>query len=63
MDLEKEPEGGGDMWFDELLQMTQPTSGGAVKANTNCCASMSKPHSPSNGGPIYRFGAAPHISR
>ena len=41
------------------LQTTQPTSGGAVTANSSCCANCVEPPRPSNGGPIYRFWACP----
>ena len=46
-----------------LLQMTQPTSGGAVTAVTNCCANcVEKTHATSNVGLIYRFGQAGHAN-
>ena len=41
------------------LQTTQPTSGGAVTADKNCCANCVEPSRPSNGGPIYRFLGMP----
>ena len=38
------------------LQTTQPRSGGAVTADSSCCANYVEPHpAPSTGGPIYRF--------
>ena len=40
------------------LQMTPPTSGGAVTADTNCCENCAGTSRPSNGGPIYRFSAS-----
>ena len=41
------------------LQTTQPTSGGAVTADSSCCANCVEPPRPSNGGPIYRFLGMP----
>ena len=42
------------------LQTTQPTSGGAVTADTNCCANCVDTSLPqSNEGPIYRFLGKP----
>ena len=46
---------GGGVRVEVMLQTTQPTSGGAVTAVTNCCANCVEPSRPSNGGPIYRF--------
>ena len=45
--------------ISKWLQTTQPTSGGAVTADSSCCANCVKPPRPSNGGPIYRFLGMP----
>ena len=39
------------------LQTTQPTSGGAVTADSSCCANCVEPPRPQQWGPIYRFWA------
>ena len=42
------------------LETTQPSSGGAVTANSSCCANcVEPPRPPSNGDPIYRFFGMP----
>ena len=43
------------------LQTTQPTSGVAVTADTNCYAHCVEPSAPSNGVPIYHFWATGHV--
>ena len=43
--------------YHTLLQTTQPTNGGAVTADSSCCANCGEPPRPSNGGSIYRFWA------
>ena len=65
---------GGSLDLCTRLQMTQPTSGGAVTAESSCCANCVESPAgpaPSTGGPIYRFlgmrtrwmaGAAAHKS-
>ena len=40
------------------LQMTQPTSGGAVTAITNCCANCVEPSRPNQWGPDLPFWRA-----
>ena len=37
------------------LQTTQPTSGGAVTANSNCCANCVEPPRPQQWGPDLLF--------
>ena len=37
------------------LQTTQPTSGGAVTADSSCCANCVEPSRPQQWGPNYRF--------
>ena len=37
------------------IQTTQPTSGVAVTADTNCCVNCVETSRPNNGGPIYLF--------
>ena len=41
---------------ESKLQTTQPTSGGAVTAESSCCANCVEPL---RGGPIYRFLGMP----
>ena len=44
---------------EEWLQMTQPTSGGAVTAVTNCCANCVEPGRPQQwGSDLPFFGAS-----
>ena len=45
--------------FDFWLQTTPPTSGGAVTANSSCCANCVEPPRPQQWGPIYRFLGMP----
>ena len=40
---------------DVIKQTTQPTSGGAVTANSNCCANCVEPPRPQQGGPDLPF--------
>ena len=43
----------------EGLQMTQLTSGGAVTADSSCCANCVEPPRPQHVGPIYHFLGMP----
>ena len=48
-----------DFW--DRLQTTQPTSGGAVTADKNCCANCVEPSRPQQWGPdLPFFGHAGH---
>ena len=44
-----------DLRKGDWLQTTQPTSGGAVTADSSCYANCVEPPHTSNGGSIYRF--------
>ena len=49
---------------DIRLQTTQPTSGGAVTADKNCCANCVEPSRPQQWGPdLPFFGHAGHATR
>ena len=49
-----------DQW-QKWLQTTQPTSGGAVTADKNCCANCVEPSRPQQWGPdLPFFGHAGH---
>ena len=44
------------------LQTTQPTSGGAVPADSSCCANCVEPFHPQHWGPdLLFFGHAGHV--